>query len=389
MLLSSPVEQKQRIVLVDIIRGFALVGVLFANFNGYVEQMIPEDVLASISTPIDNFFMSFNSIFIEWKFMTLFSILFGYGFGLILQSLEIKGIDPTAFFIRRMFWLFIFGFVHCLFWWGDVLNLYAMSGVLLLFLRKLSNKNIFVLSLIFMFIVPVLFSYLTQNMPETYTDADFRNSYEIYKYGNLIELFKMNIQAYYKMYVASYSNLSDIIETLGRFLLGYFLLRSKVLDSIELKRKQIKKFLIFTFPVMVAYFIFRWMQLSDLIHYHSPLFNMLIKAGILSTTTFYVSILVLSYISFSSSKVFTYLQYLGTMTLTNYLMISAVLVFILYGIGLGYMGDIPIHIIWLMALVWLVFEITFSKFWLTKFRYGPAEWIWRQLTYGKRLPLKK
>jgi uncharacterized protein len=214
-------------------------------------------------------------------------------------------------------------------------------------------------------------------------------SYGVYKHGDLFELFSLNIISYYKLFIASYSNLHDISETLGRFLLGYFLLRSKVIDSIELKRKQIKKILIFTFPVMVAYFIFRWMQLSDLIHYHSPLFNMLIKAGILSTTTFYVSTLVLGYISFGSSKVFTYLQYLGTMTLTNYLLISAVLVFILYGIGLGYMGDIPIHIIWLMALIWLVFEITFSKFWLTKFRYGPAEWIWRQLTYGKSLPLKK
>jgi uncharacterized protein len=239
MILSSPVEQKQRIVLVDIIRGFALIGVLFANFNSYAEQMIPDDILASISTPVDIFFMSFNSIFIEWKFMTLFSILFGYGFGLILQSLEKKGINPTSFFIRRMFWLFLFGFVHCLFWWGDVLNLYAMSGVLLLFLRKLSNKNVFILSLVFMFIVPVIFSYLTQNLPETYTYTDFRNSYEIYKYGNLIELFKMNIIAYYKMYIASYSNLSDIIETMGRFLMGYFLLRIKVLNSIELKSKQV------------------------------------------------------------------------------------------------------------------------------------------------------
>jgi uncharacterized protein len=389
MISSLPVEQKQRIVLVDIIRGFALIGVLFANFNGYVEQMLPGDILSSLSTPADKFIMSLNSIFIEWKFMTLFSVLFGYGFGLILQSLDKKGINPAGFFIRRMSWLFIFGIVHCLFWWGDVLNLYAMSGVLLLFLRKLSNKNIFILSLVFMFIVPVVFSYLTQNLPETYTDADLRYSYEIYKSGNLAELFMMNMAAYYKMYVASYSNLGDIIETLGRFLMGYFLLRINVLDSIDLKSKQIKKIMLITFPVMIAYFVFRWLRLSDIIHY-SPLFlSPLIKVGIFSTTTFYVSLLVLAYINNSQNKFFTFFQSLGTMTLTNYLMVSAILVIILYGIGFGYIGKIPVHIIWLLAFFWLVFEIIFSRIWLNKFRYGPMEWIWRQLTYGKRLPLRK
>jgi uncharacterized protein len=77
------------------------------------------------------------------------------------------------------------------------------------------------------------------------------------------------------------------------------------------------------------------------------------------------------------------------MTLTNYLLISAILVIILYGVGFGYLGEIPIHIIWLMAAMWLMFEITFSKIWLNKFRYGPMEWIWRQLTYGKQLRLIK
>jgi uncharacterized protein len=376
-------------VLVDIIRGFALIGVLFANFNSYVEQMTPGNILDSLLTPIDKYFLWFNTIFIEWKFMTLFSILFGYGFGLILISLDKKGIKPSAFFMRRMFWLFIFGFVHCLFWWGDVLHLYAMSGVLLLFLRKLSNKNIFILSVTFMFILPVLFSYLTQNLPETYTDADFRNSFEIYKYGNLIDVFKINLVTYYKLFIASYSNLQDIIETLGRFLLGYFLLSIKVLDSIEQKRKQIKNIMLLTCPIMITYFVFRWLQLSEIIYYDSPLFKPIIKIGILSATTFYVCLLILAFLKKGESKIFTYLRLLGTMTLTNYLMVSAIMIIVLYGIGFGYMGEIAIHIIWLMAAIGLLFEMILSKIWLNKFRYGPMEWLWRQLTYGKRLPLRK
>ena len=103
-----PTEHKDRSVVVDVIRGFALIGVLIANFTSYVDQQTPEAVLNSISSPLDIALMSFNSVFIEWKFMTLFSILFGYGFGLILESLQRKNINPDSFFARRMFWLFIF-----------------------------------------------------------------------------------------------------------------------------------------------------------------------------------------------------------------------------------------------------------------------------------------
>ena len=75
-----PIEQKDRAIIVDVIRGFALVGVLIANFTSYVDQQTPEPILNSISSSLDRFLINFNSVFLEWKFMTLFSILFGYGF---------------------------------------------------------------------------------------------------------------------------------------------------------------------------------------------------------------------------------------------------------------------------------------------------------------------
>jgi len=97
----------------------------------------------------------------------------------------------------------------------------------------------------------------------------------------------------------------------------------------------------------------------------------------------------LSFISLGQNRIFKALQALGKMTLTNYLLISAVNIIVLYGIGFGQLGEIPMHIIWLCGLAWLIIEIAVSLLWLSHFRYGPAEWIWRQLTYGKRLPLKK
>lgn len=389
MTTTLPIEQKNRAIIVDVIRGFALIGVLVANFTSYVDQQTPEPILNSISSSLDRFLMTFNSVFLEWKFMTLFSVLFGYGFGLILESLEKKNINPNFFFVKRMFWLFVLGVIHSMFWWADVLNLYAMSGILLLLFRNKSNKTILSYAVLFMLVIPVFISYLLRNQPETFTDADIQGLYNQYKQGTLFEIFKFNINFYYRMFIVSGSNLHDIIETLGRFLFGYFLLRIKFFHLVETKKATFRKIALYAAPLMVSYFIFRWLLINGTIHANQYILSPLLSLGVFSTTTFYVSVLVTAYISFGLNKFFTALQSLGRMTLTNYLMVSAFLVILLYGFGFNKLGELPIHIIWLYAFVWLFVEIIFSTYWLKQFRYGPTEWIWRQLTYWKRLQLRK
>lgn len=373
----------------DVIRGFALIGVLISNFTSYVDQQTPEPILNSISSSLDRFLMNFNSVFLEWKFMTLFSILFGYGFGLILESLEKRNINPNFFFVKRMFWLFIFGVIHSIFWWGDVLNLYAMSGILLLLFRNKSNKAILSWAVLFMLVLPVFISYLVRNQPETFTTSDIQELYNRYKLGTLPEIFKFNINFYYRMFIVSGGNLHDIIETLGRFLFGYFLLRIKFFHLVETKKSTFNKIALYAAPLMILYFIFKWLFMNGTIQANQYILSPLLSLGILSTTTFYVSVLVIAYINFGLNKFFAALQSLGKMTLTNYLMVSASLIILLYGFGFNKLGELSIHIIWLFAFVWLFVEIMFSTYWLKQFRYGPTEWIWRQLTYWKRLQLRK
>ena len=384
-----PKAQKDRVVIVDVVRGFALTGVLIANFTSYVEQQTPEPILNSISTPLDIWLININAIFIEWKFMTLFSILFGYGFGLILESVEKKGINANVFFAKRMFWLFIFGILHTIFWWADVLHLYAISGIALLLFKKKSNQFILLFAILFMLIVPALISYVLRSQPETFTDEDIMGLYSQYKNGSLLEVISFNLDFYYRMFIVSGSDLHDIIETLGRFLFGYFLMRINFFHSVETKKASLVKIALYAAPLMVAYFIVMGISIDNVIHVNQFVLASLLSLGILSTACFYVCVLVLLYISFGTNKFFASLQALGRMTLTNYLLVSTFLIILLYGFGFGRLGELPMHTIWLYAVVWLFVEILFSINWLKYFRYGPTEWIWRQLTFWKRLQLRK
>src|SRR5436305_2676215 len=143
MSLPLPIQQKERIVIVDVLRGFALFGVLLGNFNGMLTNYVPESIIKSISTPFDDVLNMLHDIFVQNKFMTLFSILFGYGFGVIMERVANKNLNTAHFFLRRMFWLFVSGCIHLAFWAEDILHVYAMAGIFLLLFRKSSNRKLF------------------------------------------------------------------------------------------------------------------------------------------------------------------------------------------------------------------------------------------------------
>jgi uncharacterized protein len=113
---------------------------------------------------------------------------------------------------------------------------------------------------------------------------------------------------------------------------------------------------------MLAYFILRWLTLTNILKTEAIFWEPFIKLGIISTSVFYCSILVLPFISFGKTKLYTFLQALGKMTLTNYLLISAFLIVLLYGIGFGQLGSLSISLIWLIAFGWLIVEVLFSLY---------------------------
>jgi uncharacterized protein len=375
---------------IDFLRGIAMIGVILANFNSYLEQQLPPSMLAASASRIDFFLMSFNSIFLEWKFMSLFSILFGYGFGVIMNGIERAGENATTFFLRRMTWLFMLGLAHTLFWLGDVLHLYAISGVLLLLFRNWDTKKLLLTGMLLTIGPSLVMAIVKTVFTLGYNHQLAEDVYAGLISNDLLALFQANLYGYYDMYIITGSEWQDITETLGRFLIGYWLLKSNTIENLIVSPDKLKRIAYAMSLPVVFYWILRGLLLSESNWIPTSAFlSPFIKTGILLNTFFYSSWALLFYMKAKDSPLVSQIISLGKMTLTNYLSVSTVLIVTLYGIGCSLLPVIKIHQLWLMAAVWTTLLMWFSSQWLTYYRYGPAEWIWRQLSWWKRMSNKK
>jgi len=384
-----PIQQEDRTIIVDVLRGFALFGVLLGNFSSMLGNNVPQAMIDLKATGVDQFFNKLHDILIQNKFMTLFSILFGYGFGVIMQRLEKKNINSTPFFMRRMFWLFVFGCLNLALWNGDILHLYAITGVFLLLFRKLNNRSILFCSAFFLFILPTLIRFYQHFFLKFSTDAESltRSYYETYKFGSLKEVTIMNYKAYPQQWIFTMIEWRDMSEILGRFLLGYYILRRQLLVRLDENIDLFKKIFAWSFVIVVPYIILLILSDEKILDAPRYLLYPFFKIGILATALLFVSAIIQLYVKRKFQWIMDIFRNLGRMTLTNYLVQTILYVIIFYGIGFGLLGEFSFGIIWLCSLTVYFLQGWFSKWWLSKFYYGPVEWIWRQLTYRKRFKL--
>jgi len=374
-----------------VLRGFALFGVLLGNFSSMLTNNVPESIINAHATGFDQFLNELHDIFIENKFMTLFSILFGYGFGVILQRLENKSISSTPFFLRRMFWLFIFGCINLALWNGDILHLYAMTGIFLLLFRRQNNRFILLSSVFFLFVLPTAIRFYQQLLLNYSLDGDamVREYYHAYKFGSLKEVMVMNYKTYLPQWVYTWVEWRDMSETLGRFLLGYYILRRQLLARLDENILFIKKVWKWTLLITVIYIPFLILSDRKIIPVPRFILYPFLKGGVLFMTLFYATSIVMLYYQGAWKWLMTTFRNLGRMTLTNYLMQTIIYVIIFYQVGFGLLGDFSFGIIWFASFVIYFVQGFFSKWWLSKFYYGPVEWIWRQLTYKKKFSIRR
>jgi uncharacterized protein len=395
--LANPIQTQERNKLIDVLRSFALLGVLIANLEGFVTFALPEENIKRLMiSPADKLTEAFITFFVENKFITLFSLLFGYGFGVLIERIATKGILVASFFMRRMFILLLIGLLHICFWWGEILSTYALCGMLLLLFRKVGNRGLLVWGAVLLFIIGPLIQGLKWFLlpdPSVFRDQLFKNYLQAIYSGNLLNIAEYNYKIVDFLFIERWSQFRDMAEILGKFLFGYYILRKNIFFENTSNIQALKKTQLFTLSIACIYVAEKATSFFSETEFNNKPLQLIQyifeRAGILSLSLFYAASIALLYYKRKTQTIFNAFQPAGMMSLTNYLTHTIFYALLYYGIGFGQMGKIRLQ--WTIPIGVAIYglQVMFSKFWMKKMRYGPVEWIWRQATYGKILPLKR
>lgn len=401
----SPVKPSERYIILDALRGFALLGICLANypeFSLYTFQ--PADVAASMpSAGVDRIVRFLQYVFIDGKFYTLFSLLFGMGFSIIISHAEQKGDGAFRLFYRRMTVLLVIGFLHLMFIWsGDILMLYALMGMVLPLFRNVSNRKMLSWAVFFL-VLPVVVDTLTQifgiSLSAPAVEAQW---YYCRKYGITEENF-----AYWLRDADSYAQVFQFLiqgalvrvqefvdgnryfKVLGLFLIGYYIGRQKMYADLSSHRHLLRRVSVIGFSVGIPLsVVYAWSAVGG-----HPLGNaahsLFYAVSVYPLGFAYMSSLCLLYLRSSRSAVWRALAAPGRMALTNYICQSALGMFLFYGIGFGLGAGVGLSQTELIALTVFILQTFLSRLWLHYCLFGPLEWIWRMLNYGKPLKLFK
>ena len=385
--------QKTRYVILDALRGFAILGIILANF--------PEFSLWTFSDPdgwtlTDRITRTVQTFLVDGKFYTLFSLLFGMGFSIQLANAE----GRLKTFYRRMAVLLLIGLAHlCFLWSGDILMLYALCGMVLPLFRKLPTRKILMVAGGFL-ILPVLLDALFGTW---LADPLERKQWEICAlYGITTDNFGawLSSATSYRevlqfLHQGAVERMWEFVighrffKVLGLFLTGFAIGRERIYADIKgnasLLKTIVRYGLLFGVPFGLLY---TWSAMAG-----SPLgrtvHSMLYLLSVYPMGFAYAAGFALLFDRNSEARGWTLLSAPGRMACTNYLSQSLIGILLFYGIGLGLGNRVGLLGTELIALAVYAFQIGFSSLWMKYFRYGPVEWIWRMLTYGKKLPLLK
>lgn len=376
--MNSPVERQKRVIEMDIIRGFALFGVLLVNLT-----MIDATMYSYVASPLlqvsklDQVASWFIHLFAVGKFYTLFSMLFGLGFYFFLNK---PGdlIENEKYFKRRLWILMVIGALHLTFvWYGDILHVYAVTGLFLFSMRNKDYKSLLKQAAILLLFSTVLFTMAQGSGEATYQSDTVQKSIEVYNQPGYFTMVVYRMQNEIPMILLNL--IFIIIKILALFSIGYSVGKMHIFNDIKEKLKQIKNFFFitgtFSVVLMIAYVI-------SIIKFDNPQFAVVFDEALTLTGALtYASALILLYNSKYLYKIVKPLAAAGQMALTNYLVQTVFFTTFFYGYGLGRFGKHHQVDYIILALVFFMIQIVFSNLWLKRFKFGPCEWLWRKLTY--------
>jgi uncharacterized protein len=388
----------------DALRGFALLGIFIVNTPGFTNPH-PEGPGPWIFPEADKMMFFLQTMFIEGKFYSIFSLLFGWGI-----ALQIGRLGDIAIVWRRVFFMFFLGCVHLLLIWsGDIITFYALMAIPLLLLRRMSNRALIIIG-VSLLLSPILFYSLRMNFPILRWPTEKLNDFGMFldqnilgtvkpedfekllREGSVLDLIKYNFDGFpYRFGELIFQNRG--VKVLGMFLIGFVIGRSGffktalqhpyylwIIAGIGLVLGIPFNYYLATMKEASGYHQFKIGGLYQTIYY---------ALGVAPLAIAYVALLAIGFRTAIGQKILMLFAPAGKIAFTTYVAQSLTNTFVFYGIGLGLMGRMGAVTWTIYAIIVFMFQILVATFWLRYFQYGPLEWLWRSLTYNKRQPWLK
>jgi len=399
------VEKSERIVSIDVLRGFAVLGILIMNIQSF--SMIGAAYLnpyAYGDLSGANYGVWFLShLFADSKFMTIFSLLFGVGIVLMTTRREAAGKPTAGVHYRRMFWLIVFGLLHgCLLWYGDILFVYGMCGLGIYLFRRRSPRFLLIFGFFVVSVASLLAVFFQVTMP--YWPPEAVESVETEWWTPPPEAVQAELEAYRggwtvqqavraptAVFMQTNHFLTEFLwRAGGLMLIGMALFKLGVFGA-ERSRAFYLRMTSLGFglglPIVVWGVLYRNSSGWDVrsAFFGGSQFN---YWGSLFFAAGWIGLIMLVCQKNSLDRFTRPLAAVGRMALSCYLLQTIICTTIFYGHGLGLYGSVSrVGQALIMLAVWALL-LVFCPLWLRHFRFGPFEWLWRSLTYMKLQPLK-
>lgn len=376
-----------RIEAIDALRGLALLGVLINNLDTEFRVTFFEQFLPLSSTTVDRFAQMGIGLLIEFKAITIFSMLFGVGLAIQADTLARRGSVPRLL-TRRLLVLLAFGLVHLLLIWnGDILTEYAIAGLIALPFVLASQRVTLAASAVALLLFTALsLPLLSLPFPSAAWMAQHVfEARQVYGHGSLIDVLRFRIAETPSITVFL---LFIFPRTVALMLLGAWAWKSGLIRNTEVHARLLRNL---GLTGLTLGLLLSW---SDGVGIPAPVTLPSYAAQVIDVFAPMVLAIgyaatALWYFDRSPTRLMAWTAPVGRMAFTNYIAQSVILSLLFYGYGLGLLGQVGVVAGVGIALAIFAAQVFASRWWLRRYYYGPLEWLWRTGMYGTRQPWRK
>ena len=393
--MTGPTAERERHLILDVLRGLALMGIALANFPEFAlwTFLSSDDQAAMATAGLDRVVRYWQYALVDGKFYTIFSLLFGVGFSLILAR------HGCRLFLRRMLVLVLIGFLHLMFIWsGDILLLYAVGGLLLTFFVGFNDRILMTIA-VGLIVLPIGLDALTEFWGVDFAGPFYDQWWRVAMAQGITEAnfasWLRDADSYGQMFAfllqGACERLWEFVEghrlpkVLGLFVLGYLLGKHRL--YARLTELPLWKVFLWTFATgLPASLVYAWSATQG--HpWGQTVHATLYAVSVIPLAIAYVAGVCLVYLHGREWTVWSWIAAPGRMALSNYISQSVIGIVLFYGIGFGLGTTFGLAAVELAAFGVFLLQILCSRLWLRSFRFGPLEWLWRMATYGRYFPI--